>query len=408
LLIISDDAGYADVGVHGVQDYSTPNIDSIADNGILFTDGYVPGPVCSPSRAGMMTGRYPAAFGYEFNPIHYFEEYGLPVTETALTEVMQGLGYRVGHIGKWQLGHQEQYWPTNRGVDYFYGFPHGSGGHFAAHPDDETVHPARKLWINNEMSWTPLYLPDAYAVEACDFIERSSKRPFFLTVSYSEPHSPAEATEGYLDAVGYIEDPDRRVYAAMMVAMDHSIGQVLDCLETNGLYENTMVIFINDNGGASDVAADNSPLYGRKSTLHEGGIRVPFMMQWPERLPAGMVYESPVCGTDIFPTCITAARGTPPGTEHLDGVDLVPYLCGDRFDPPHESLLWMYMNGCAIRAGGWKLHINEYHQFERLFHLPTDICEESDLSLRYLRVLRELRERLAVWAETLPLPLWPV
>ena len=404
VVIISDDQGYADVGVHGCKDIPTPHLDSIASNGVRFTNGYVSCPVCSPTRAGLATARYQQRFGHEFNtgppPGSLREFVGLPLTEVTMADAMKAAGYVTGAVGKWHLGMRPKYHPFKRGFDEFFGFQHGGHSYLKLKPDsynpiqrgDKPVHETE-------------YLTDAFSREAVAFIERHKAQPFFLYLAYNAVHTPLEATQKYLDRFPDIADRKRRIYAAMLTAMDDGVGRVLEALRDAGIEDDTLVFFLSDNGGPTRAnASRNTPLKGAKGTMWEGGIRVPFFIQWKRRLPAGKTYDQPVIALDIFPTAVAAAGGTMPADRPIDGIDLLPYLEGGKPGPPHEALFWRMGPRHAIRKGTWKL-VQMAAQPE-LYDLAADIGETTDLAAGKPDILKDLAQTYAAWDAQMAKPLW--
>lgn len=404
VLLVADDLGYADVGFHGGKEIPTPHLDALSKSGIVCGNGYVSCPVCSPTRAGLLTGRYQQRFGYEFNPPNPREtgdEVGLPLSQATLPSVLQSDGYKTGMVGKWHLGVAEKFRPTRRGFDEFFGFLGG-------------MHPYKNLEISGIESIfrgdTPvtesLYLTDAFAREATEFIGRHAKEPFFLYLPFNAVHTPMQATNKYLERFEGIADEKRRKYAAMLSAMDDAVGAVLRKIHDLQLDDDTLVFFIGDNGGPPRAnAANNAPLRGAKSTVWEGGIRVPFVVRWPGRLPAGKTYDQPVISLDIFPTILAAAGVATPEQAKFDGVDLLPYLAGDESGPPHDRLYWRYGPQHALRQGNWKLvHVDG--KPDMLFDLGADIGESKDLAGEKAEELRVLQKAHAAWSAELAQPLW--
>jgi arylsulfatase A-like enzyme len=409
IFIVGDDMGYADLGVHGCRDIPTPSIDSIAAAGVRCTNGYVSAPYCSPSRAGMLTGRFQTRFGHEFNPSG--EGAGLPTSETMIAGRMKSAGYATGWVGKWHLGNLPEQRPEARGFDETYGFLGGAHSYVPASPP---------IFRNGKPVEAPPYLTDAFGKEAVAFIDRHQKEPFFLYLAFNAVHTPLQATPDRLKKFADIKDEKRRTYAAMMLAMDEAIGGVLKKLSDSGLEDNTLVFFISDNGGPTMKGTAmngsiNDPLRGSKRTTLEGGIRVPFMVKWPARLPAGKVYEKPVITLDFLPTAMHAAGVEVQKDWKADGVDLLPYLTGKNEATPHESLYWRFGPQMAVRKGDWKLVRydpvvdGEKGQATgaRLYNLADDIGEARDLIKENPEKAKELQAAWDQWNEQNVKPLWP-
>jgi arylsulfatase A-like enzyme len=414
VLIMADDLGYADLGVHGCTDIPTPHIDSLAENGVRAAHGYVSGPYCSPTRAGLMTGRYQQRYGHEFNPggpSAMNADAGLPVEETTLPEVLREAGYTTGMVGKWHLGHAEQFQPPSRGFESFFGFWGGAHSYLRSGiASDNPIVRGREPVEETE------YLTDAFAREAVAFIDEHQAEPFFLYLAFNAVHGPMEATEEYTQRFESIRDPKRRTYAGMMTAMDDAIGDVLAALERGGLSGRTLIFFIADNGGPENVnASDNGAFRGQKAQTWEGGIHVPYLVRWPDRLPAGEVYEQPVIQLDVFPTVLAAAGVEPPQGLELDGVNLLPYLTGENEAAPHDALYWRFGPQIAIRMGDWKLvkGTPEGQKNDRraaatlegaqLYNLADDVGEQHDLSAKHPDKVEELSAAWTAWnAELVP------
>ncbi len=402
VLIFSDDQGYADMGCHGCTDIPTPHMDAIAAAGARFTDGYVTAPVCSPSRAGLLTGRYQQRFGHEHNP-GAAPEAGLPLSEKTIADHLKAAGYATGMVGKWHLGMLEKQNPVNRGFDEFFGFLHGAHSYLPSRRRSRLKDPIRRGFEPVEEGE---YLTDASAREAVAFIDRHRAEPFFLYVPFNAVHSPLEATERYLSRFGHIRDEKRRTFAAMLSAMDHAVGAILGALRRAGLEENTLVFFISDNGGpTAQTMASNKPLRGGKAQMYEGGIRIPFLMQWKGRLPAGQVYRQPVSTLDVLPTALEAAGVGSASGAKLDGVDLLPFLTGRHTGIPHETLFWRMGQQAAVRKGRWKLVIRR-QQSPELYDLVADIAEQRDLAQQEPDVLRKLGQAYEQWNAQMAEPLW--
>lgn len=421
IIILTDDQGYHDVGFNGCKDIPTPNLDSIASSGVKFTSGYVSYSVCSPSRAGLLTGRYEQRFGHERNP--QWEpsnpHSGLPLTETSLADTLGKVGYHTGIIGKWHLGAHPDLHPLKRGFDEFFGFL--GGGHRYL-PEELTLKETSqaksgseaesyRLWIMREHTpvRTTNYLTDEFSDEAVRFIARNKAKPFFLYLAYNAPHAPVQATEKYLSRFPEIKDPKRRTYAAMVSAVDDGVGRVLAELRRQGLETNTLVFFLSDNGGPTqDNASNNKPLRGDKGSPWEGGWRVPFTVQWPGHLPRNAVYDKPVLSLDIFATIAALANAPTNADRPLDGVNLIPYLTGKNTGDPHETIyLRMFDRGAfAVRSSDDKLVISKTGSEPELFNVTKDMAELKDLATQpgMKPVLDELEKRRAAWNSQLVPP----
>src|SRR5262245_44815552 len=353
IVIVGDDMGYADVGSHGCKDIPTPNLDALAKAGTRFTNGYVSGPYCSPTRAGLLTGRYQTRFGHEFNP-GVGAEMGLPLTETTLADRLKAAGYATALVGKWHLGSAEKFHPQKRGFDEFFGFLGGAHSYFPAKGKADTILRGTKPADEKE------YLTDSIGREAVAFVDNHKAKPFFLYLAFNAVHTPMHATDERLKKFEDIKDNTRRTYAAMMWAMDEAIGKLLAKLKDEKLEDNTLIFFISDNGGPTMTGTTingsvNTPLRGSKRTTLEGGIRVPFFVTWPAKVPAGKVYDKPVIQLDILPTALSAAGVEAKADWKLDGVNLLPHLTGEVKTAPHDVLYWRFGQQMAIRKGKWKL-----------------------------------------------------
>ena len=404
VLIVVDDLGYADLGCTGCVDFDTPHLDHLAASGVNFTCGYVTHPYCSPSRAGILTGRYQQRFGHENNPPHAPDNdaIGLSTEETLLPKLLSNAGYSTAAVGKWHLGDADPFLPTSRGFDDFFGFSSGHLSYYGtSKPNGETM-----MRGNIAFQGKSSYLTDDFTEEAIEFIKRERNQPFFLFLSYNAVHSPDQAPRKYLDRAKHIEDPFRAVYAAMTIGLDDGIGRVVETLEELGVRKNTLVIFINDNGGR--IGSDNRPYRGHKGQLYEGGIRVPFFASWPERLPKGILYDTPVSALDILPTIAAAAEANTASCKPLDGIDLLPYLSGEQTKLPSRSLFWRVSggDGFAVRDGNWKLIQPAHGGSQLLFDLSTDHREEFNLHADEPEVVSRLMAQYLSWNNELIAPLW--
>jgi arylsulfatase A-like enzyme len=408
LIIVADDLGYADLGFQGGKEIPTPHLDALARAGVRCTDGYASCPVCSPTRAGLMTGRYQQRFGHEYNP-GVGKDVGLPVTETTLAELLRSAAYATGAVGKWHLGKEPQFHPLRRGFDAFYGFL--GGAHYYVPTKGDPSDPFARaygepLLRDHDRVEEPAHLTEALGQEAVAFIDRRKTGPFFLYLAFNAVHVPLQSTDAYLDRFRAIEPRPRRTYAAMLAAMDDAVGLVAGKLEAEGLDRDTLVVFLSDNGGHPAAnAARNDPLRDQKSTVFEGGIRVPFVVKWTGHIPAGRVYSEPVTSLDILPTALAAAGIAPPPRLSLDGVDLLPYLTSRTDRPPHETLYWRYGHHRAIRHGRWKLTMPAGAP-AGLYDLSTDVAESKDLSAAHPEIVEDLAWRYAAWDSGLKPPRW--
>jgi arylsulfatase A-like enzyme len=414
IVIVGDDLGYADVGCQGQStDVKTPHIDSIAAGGVRFTSGYVSGAVCSPTRAGLMTGRYGTRFGFEQNPKGPHEEvgFGLPLDEVTLPQQLKKVGYATGMVGKWHLGHLKGMLPHERGFDSFFGF---TGGLHRYINNEKPQADANAIQRNGVPVGEPEYLTDAFTREALSFIDASRDKPFFLYLPYNAVHTPQQAPPKYVSRFADVKDEKRKMMLAQLSAMDDGVGQVLAKLRERKIEKDTLVVFFSDNGGPTPGNGSlNNPFRGRKGQTLEGGIRIPFMMQWPGRLPEGKVDDRPVIQLDLFATLVAAARlsspksagGELPAGKTLDGVDLIPVLTGQKSGDIHEALYWRFGPWHAMRAGKWKLQWSG-EQSPRLFDVNADPAESKDLAAANPKVLEDLLARYKAWDATLMKPRW--
>lgn len=433
ILIIADDLGYGELSCQDpATDVPTPRIDSIARNGVRFTNAYVTAPFCAASRAGLVTGRYQTRFGFEFNPIGARNEepgVGLPVGERTLANRLRDeAGYATSLVGKWHLGGTAPFHPQRRGFDEFFGFLH-EGHSFRPSPFEGMTTWLRRKRLPGGATgrWTsadgrlvltdhmghnePDYdadnpilrsgqpveekenLTDAFSREAAAFIARcGDERPFFLQLAYSAVHSPLQADDSYLERFAGIEDIQRRIFAAMLAQLDDGVGRVLDAVEEAGIRDRTLVVFFSDNGGATrELTSRNDPLRGEKGTLYEGGVRVPFLMQLPETIPAGLIHEGTVSTLDLFPTALALA-GIEPG-KTTDGFDLLPLLGEDAPDTAERPLYWRMGNRAALRLGDWKIvrmPVRGAGAKWELYDLALDAGESNDLAAAEPEVLARL------------------
>lgn len=409
IVIVSDDAGYVDFGCYGGKQIPTPNIDEIARQGTRFTDAYVSASVCAPSRAGILTGRYQQRFGFEHNtsnlvaPGYKVTDVGMDPSEQTIGNEMQANGYKTIAIGKWHQGDEPKHFPLKRGFDEFYGF---TGGHrdFFAYKGKRTNEHA--LYNNNEIvpESKITYLTDMFTDKATSFIAENKDKPFFMYLAYNAVHTPMNAKKDLMERYAAIPDTGRRAYAAMMTSLDDGVGRVMATLKQYNLDKNTLIIFVNDNGGATVNSSDNGPLRGMKGSKWEGGIRVAMMMKWPGQIAENRTYSAPVSALDILPTSIAAGKGKQKGSKKLDGVNLLPYLSGQNKKPPHEALYWRRGIAAAMRENNWKLI--RVKENVLLFDLAKDISETTNLADKYPAKVKEMLMKLTQWEKGLDTPHW--
>jgi arylsulfatase A-like enzyme len=457
VVVVADDLGYNDLsfGGGGVAGGAvpTPAIDSIAKQGVEFTRGYAGNATCAPSRAAIMTGRYPTRFGFEFTPAPksfmrlvahwgrnqdpapiYFEEreadvpsmdrQGLPPEEITIAELLRARGYRTLGLGKWHLGEAPALRPEAQGFDEYLGFlpggslylPKGSPDGVESVQDFDPID--RFLWANLPFAVReeggPRFEPDRYmtdylAEQAARAIEANRSRPFFLYLAFNAPHTPLQALRSDYDALAQIGDHRLRVYAAMIRALDRGVGRVLEALRANGLEENTLVLFTSDNGGANYIGLPdiNRPYRGWKMTFFEGGVHTPFFAKWPAALPPGARFHAPVAHVDLFATAAAAAGAPLPADRAIDGVDLVRLARGEGQGRPHGAIFWRSGHYRTILADDWKLQVSERPPRQWLFDMNADPTERTNLAETRPDKLRELSEILVRHEEQMVLPLWP-
>ncbi len=409
VLIVADDLGFADLSYNGSNQISTPNIDKLAYTGVRFSEGYVSSAVCSPSRAGLLTGINQVEFGHDNNiganqPGFDSQYLGLPLSVETIADKLKNLGYTCGLIGKWHLGYESQFHPLKRGFDEFWGYTGGGHDYFSSSPDGEGYQ--CPIECNYKIPDPITYITDNKGDECADFIKRHQNEPFFLFASFNAPHTPMQATKEDLALYDHIKDEKRRTYAAMIHRLDVNVGKILDTIDRYGLKDNTLIVFISDNGGpTNNNASINAPYRGQKGILLEGGIHVPFVMTWPNTLDAGKVYNHPVTSLDITPTFLELAGRKSQKGDNFDGVNLIPYIKGENTSLPHQTLKWRFTISAAIRDGDWKL-VRLPDRLPLLYHLTTDVSEQNDVSLKHIEKTKELMKELGNWDVELPHPVF--
>ncbi|MBC6997085.1 sulfatase-like hydrolase/transferase [Cytophaga sp. FL35] len=407
IVVLTDDQGWADVGFNGATDIPTPQLDALAKEGVVFENGYVSHPYCSPSRAGLLTGRYQARFGHDCN-MPYDDEndasVGTPLKEKMISEALKEQGYATAAIGKWHVGDHPDLHPPKQGFDHWFGFA-GGAMNFWGTPNG----PLRTIYRNNdpvdpaELS----YLTDDFTEEAIHFIKRHKENPFFIYLAYNAPHAPDHATPQYLKATEHIEYGGRSVYAAMVNGVDHGVGRLVAQLKELNLYDNTILVFLSDNGGRAEHA-DNRPNRGHKGMLFEGGIKVPFFMVWPEKLQRNQRYSPMVSALDLYPTFIEAAGKKAQTEPQLEGVNLTPFLTEKKEETPHQTLFWRSVGGFkyAVRHKDYKLYKSAYKNRTLLYNLKEDAIERYDLAKEQPEKVAELEALYAVWDAKNRVPGW--
>jgi arylsulfatase A-like enzyme len=458
ILIMADDLGFNDITLNGGGlaggSVPTPHIDSIARQGVNFQTGYAGNATCAPSRAALMTGRYPTRFGFEFTPtpkqfmkvignedragslfkpVYYperaadlipYEDMGLPTSEITVARLLKESGYHTVHLGKWHLGDSPKFRPYSHGFNESLSMQHGASMFLPENAPNvvnakQAFDPIdRFLWASH--SWgirfndgpvfqPPRYMTDYLTDEAIKVVAANKHQPFFMYLAYNAPHTPLQSTREDYDALAHIADHTTRVYAAMIRSLDRNIGRVLQSLKDQGLDDDTLVIFTSDNGGAHYLGIDglNSPYRGWKATFYEGGTRVPFFMRWPGGLPAGVRYAAPVSHFDIFASTVAVAGAKSPSDRPIDGVNLLPFVRGEVTGQPHQQLFWRTSSYRAVRAGDWKLQVMEKPKQDLLYNLAQDPTERKNLAAQEAPRVAEMKALLAGFEKTQIKPMWP-
>ena len=425
MVILCDDLGYSDVGFNGSKDIPTPNLDLLAKNGTIFTAAYVAHPFCGPSRAALMTGMYPHEIGAQFNlPPNSGEtiKKGISLEETFISKVLDDAGYNTGAIGKWHLGSNPEFHPNVRGFDDFFGFLGGGHNYFpeqyrAAYKKQEAngnkliwdyLHP---LEHNGKQIKETAYLTDAFSREAVRFITDAGKTkdPFFLYLAYNAPHTPLEAKEEDLKLFSHIKDKKRRTYAAMVYAVDRGVKRVKQALIDSGQLDNTLIVFLSDNGGKTTSGATNYPLKEGKGSAYEGGYRVPMFFNWPNVVPAGRKFQTPVSALDFYPTLARLAGAKIPSSKRLDGKNIWDDFLLQKDAHKDDNIFVMrHRNGFSdvgVRKNEWKA-VKAYNQKWKLFNIENDISEKNDVSSLHPAILKELVHNAKLWSDKHVQPEW--
>lgn len=456
IILLADDLGKYDISLYGGKSTPTPQIDSLAASGVTFTDGYVSSSICSPSRAGLLTGRYQERFGHEYQPgdrypknnLEYYAfkylintnswrlnqkiEYpneasiatqGLPQSEITFADLTKKQGYATAIIGKWHLGHNKGFFPLDRGFDYHYGFYQAFSLYTPEDDNPDIINHHHKdftdkmIWGNGRVGIGQIrrdttiikdkaYLTETFADEAEAFIDKNKTKPFLLYVPFNAPHTPFQVRKKYYDRFPNVKDENKRVYFAMISALDDAIGRIVAKVKKEGLEENTLIIFASDNGGADyTFATTNAPLKGGKFSHFEGGINVPFALSWKGKIKPHTVYKTPVSSLDIFSTIAAVTHSGLPKDRVYDGVDLISTVNNNT--EAHKNLYWRSGDAKAIRSGDWKLIISGKTHEEWLYNLANDKSETTDLAQKNPAKVKELHAALQNWEKGLVKPLWP-
>ncbi|MCP5432822.1 MAG: sulfatase-like hydrolase/transferase [Alphaproteobacteria bacterium] len=402
VILFADDLGYGDLGVQGDKETLTPNIDAMAADGVRLTDYYADHPVCSPSRAALMTGVYQQRMGFEFNsgsPQNTSPKFGIALDVPTLPERLKAAGYTTGMFGKWHVGFRPETQPTARGFDEFYGFLSGA---MPFTPKGAKGRPSPIL-RGTTPEPMPAHTTEAFAAEAVAFIKAHKDGPFFVYLPFNAVHAPMDTTDRYYAMFPNEKNETRRIHLAMLAALDDAVGLVRKTLDEEGLAENTFVAFLSDNGGPTQqTTSSNAPLNGVKGLVLEGGIRVPAIFAWKGHLPAGTVIDTVAMGFDVTATSLQLAGVLP--ESGLDGVDIMPFLTGEKTGDAHDALYWRSGGQGAMRAGPWKLVKNgdSWH----LFNLATDISEHRDLAAEDAGRLASMKAQWTQWSGEMKDPLW--
>jgi len=456
IVILVDDLGFNQISSYGGGmsngNFKTPNIDKLANDGVLCTNGYSSSPICSPSRAALLTGRFPTRFGYEFTPtastfmkgislfskdngvapyiyndekekdIINIEKMGLPQSEITIAEMLKPQGYHNVHIGKWHLGHSNEFLPRKQGFDESLRIDQGSL--FLPKDDPNVVNAKLEFDPIDKILWGNLpyavnfnegprmepkgHLTDYLTDEAVKFIEHNKNRPFFLYMAYWAVHSPLQAKIEDYEKLDYIENHEERVLASMVMTVDRGVGKIRKALKDSGIDDNTIIVFTSDNGAPGYIGLPdlNKPYRGWKLTHFEGGIHVPFIVSYPNKIPAGKVYSGRVSNLDIFSTFSNIAHVDLRNSE-LDGVDILPYLIGEKEGEPERIIFNKSGKYSYILKNGWKLQVNLIQNKKWLFNLNQDPNEQNDLSKINLNKLKELEGILNKKLSEQSKPIWP-
>jgi len=456
ILILADDMGYNDISLHngGAADgtLETPHIDSLAKNGVWFNKGYAANATCAPSRASIMTGRYATRFGFEFTPVPdlgqlvvrwlaeedddnlraridneiarnlpSFMDQGMPSDQITIAEILKTQGYYTAHIGKWHLGHSSGMSPLDQGFDDSLSL---AGAYYLPEDHPDVVNAKfetsidKMVWsggqyaarFNDSNYFTPdKYVTDYYTDEAIKVIEKNKNRPFFLYLSHWAIHNPLQAIRSDVEQMSHMSGHNLKVYSGMIRALDRSVGEIIRTLKELNIYGRTLIFFTSDNGGANYIELEdiNKPFRGWKISFFEGGIRVPFILSWPDQIDPGLKFDKPVHHFDIFSTIASAANVQIPMDRKIDGVDLMPYIKGEKIANPHQTLFWRSGNHQAVLHENWKYLISKKEGTKWLFDTDLDPLERNNLININPEKTSQIENLLAMFNSEQANPLYP-
>tara|TARA_B100000700_G_scaffold191275_1_gene210701 strand:- start:708 stop:2360 length:1653 start_codon:yes stop_codon:yes gene_type:complete len=456
ILILADDMGYNDISLHngGAADgtLETPYIDSLAKNGVWFNKGYAANATCAPSRASIMTGRYATRFGFEFTPVPdlgqlvvrwlaeedddmlraridneiarslpSFMDQGMPSDQITIAEMLKTQGYYTAHIGKWHLGHSSGMSPLDQGFDDSLSL---AGAYYLPEDHPDVVNAKfetsidKMVWSGGQYAarfnggnyFTPdKYVTDYYTDEAIKVIEKNKNRPFFLYLSHWAIHNPLQAIRSDVEQMSHMSGHNLKVYSGMIRALDRSVGEIIRTLKELNIYGRTLIFFTSDNGGANYIELEdiNKPFRGWKISFFEGGIRVPFILSWPDQIDPGLKFDKPVHHFDIFSTIASAANVQIPMDRKIDGVDLMPYIKGEKIANPHQTLFWRSGNHQAVLHENWKYLISKKEGTKWLFDTDQDPLERNNLININPEKTSQIENLLAMFNSEQANPLYP-
>ena len=456
ILILADDMGYNDISLHngGAADgtLETPHIDSLAKNGVWFNKGYAANATCAPSRASIMTGRYATRFGFEFTPVPdlgqlvvrwlaeedddmlraridneiarnlpSFMDQGMPSDQITIAEMLKTQGYYTAHIGKWHLGHSSGMSPLDQGFDDSLSL---AGAYYLPEDHPDVVNAKfetsidKMVWSGGQYAarfnggnyFTPdKYVTDYYTDEAIKVIEKNKNRPFFLYLSHWAIHNPLQAIRSDVEQMSHMSGHNLKVYSGMIRALDRSVGEIIRTLKELNIYGRTLIFFTSDNGGANYIELEdiNKPFRGWKISFFEGGIRVPFILSWPDQIDPGLKFDKPVHHFDIFSTIASAANVQIPMDRKIDGVDLMPYIKGEKIANPHQTLFWRSGNHQAVLHENWKYLISKKEGTKWLFDTDQDPLERNNLININPEKTSQIENLLAMFNSEQANPLYP-